>query len=255
MDQVASIRIDKCVMTAQIRCKISNKYVDEIAQSMADGQEFDPIDVFLNAEGMFIVADGAHRLLARQKREQTNVKAWIRECKPEEASSYALELSMERNCRHGLRMSTADKRNAIMMALLDDRLKRLGDKPIAVKVGVSPGMVKSVRAEMHAPASDKDVEVTSHRRRRPDASDTPAEPEVDSHQERIRTIRDWVQAGVLEWPDIRAILTTDQVIPTLLPVAPCNVVLRRGDKQVKNTATKIEVGVFKDERIIAITLE
>jgi hypothetical protein len=254
MTEPITLKMDKLLLGTQIRCRVSQKTVEEYAASMKDGVEFAPLEGFANTEGLIVIGDGAHRYLARQANEYTSAKVVVHPGKLDQAESLALELSLDRNCRHGLKLSAADKRNAVKMVLSDERMKKLGDRPIAVKVGVSPATVKSVRQEMHAPPPAKDVTVEKHKRRKPQTRNE-SDQETNPLLERVRTIREWVESGLIEWPDIRQIFATSTHVPTMMPEPPCKVVIvRTGKRRGVSTAEKIEMGQHGDDNAVIITL-
>lgn len=200
----------------QIRMKISSKTVDEYAAAMAEGVKFRAIDLFRDDQDRLIVADGVHRFMAASSRELRTILAIVHECPPAEAMSKALEMSLERNCHHGLKMSAADKRNAVTRVLSDTLLRRKADRQIALMCGVSPGLVASVRK---GEPTDT-VDVGSHKRDKPKPP-TPTEEEVvedsDPVGERVRTLREWIESGKISWPEIAGIFTNDARVALLLP--------------------------------------
>lgn len=257
MNEPVTIKMDKLVMdpSVQIRVRISTKTVEEYAAAMKDGIEFPPIDGFANVEGNIVVADGFHRVLARQVREYPSVKVIVHEGKLEDAVSLALEFGLDQNHKHGLKLTVPDRRNAVKMLLSDERLKKLGDRPIAKKAGVSPATVKSVRAEMHAAPAEKDVEVNPHKRSRPQTRNE-KDDEVDPLLEKVRTIREWVESGLIEWPDIRQIFATKSHLPMMVPLSPCKLVtINTGKKQDVYDVSKFEVGTYGEDNVLIATLE
>jgi hypothetical protein len=203
------VKLDEIVILPeiQIRVKISPKTIEEYAAGMAEGVKYDDIDLFIDDQERKILADGTHRLMAAQNRGLKTISATIHKCEPAEALSQALEMSLRKNGAHGLRLTPADKRRAVSLALDDKRIRKLGDKPIAVLCGVSPQLVKDVRK-----GEPKDVEVSDHKRSKPKPRSIPDEVVEDSDptDERVRTLKSWVQEGKISWPDVAAVFSNDQ---------------------------------------------
>jgi uncharacterized ParB-like nuclease family protein len=198
----------------QIRISIRAKTVEEYASAMGEGVKFDDIDLFVDDQGRKILADGAHRFLAAQNRGLKTISAEIHKCEPAEAFSQALEMSLRKNCSHGLRLTPADKRRAVKLALEDKRIRKMGDRPISIICGVSPQLVKDVRK-----GDDKDVDVSDHKRSKPKPRSIPEEVVEDSDptDERVRTLKEWVSSGKIDWPDIAAVFTNKERVALLIP--------------------------------------
>jgi hypothetical protein len=210
------VKLDEIIIIPeiQIRVKISPKTIEEYAAAMGEGVKFNDIDLFIDDQERKILADGTHRLMAAQNRGLKSIAATIHKCEPAEALSRALEMSLEHNCSHGLRMTPADKRRAVACALEDKRIRKMGDRPISRLCGVSPQLVAEVRK-----GEPKDVDVADHKRSRPKARSIPDEVVEDSDptDERVRTLKEWVTSGKIDWPDVAAVFSNDKRVALLVP--------------------------------------
>lgn len=236
----------------QIRLKISSKVIDEYAAAMKEGVKFSAIDLFRDGDDRLILADGAHRFLAAQQRSIKSIEGEIHECEPEEALTKALEMSLERNCQHGLRLTPADKRNAVERALADKTLRRRSDRALATLCGVSPGLVAEVRK-----GEEKDVEVKKHKRKPPSPPSVDEEVVEDSDPvgERVRTLKEWVQSGKISWPEIAAIFSNARHVAMLLPRK--NAKVRVIGKKVGKDFEYISIDMVESdkERILEIRIK
>lgn len=252
MPELKTVKIEEVVMLpdVQIRCRISSKTVDSYAEQIHEGVEFPPIDVFLDAEKRYIIGDGAHRFLASQKNEAEKIRITIHECKPEEALSRALELSVLQNAKHGLFLSREDRRNAIKKLLSDPMFRRKGDSPLAKMVGVSGGTVAEVRREMAGEDTKKKrVSVGAHKRSAPSSS-TENDPNYDPLKERLTQLQNWVDSGLIEWKDVQNIFATASHIPMLVPKAPHHIVIEMDDKQTRVNIESMKVARSGSEQIL-----
>jgi hypothetical protein len=100
--------------------------------------------------GPLLLADGAHRLEARELIGETTIEAEIRIGSKRDA----LEAALESAKQFGLRFSNADKRRAVILLLKDPKFgnaDNFSDHDLAAKVGVSQPFVSKVRKEQSAP--------------------------------------------------------------------------------------------------------
>lgn len=127
----------------QVRIEINKEKVREYAELMAGGTIMDPIQVYYDGE-KYYPFDGFHRIHAAKEVHQRTIKAVITVGSREQA----VWASLAANSRHGLPLSTADKANAIKIAL---RLHpKHGDNKIAAHIGVSHSTVAKYRKEMES---------------------------------------------------------------------------------------------------------
>jgi ParB-like chromosome segregation protein Spo0J len=200
----------------QVRVKISSKTVDEYAELMREGISFEAIELVMDQEGRKIIADGAHRFMAAEQNGYRTILARVHESDDTAgAISVALEISLEKNARHGLRLSNKDKRNAVAKVLDDKRLRAKGDRAIARMCGVSPSLVKEVRAGDEA--INPKTKVRKHERSRPDQEREAEEVTADPEEERVRTMLEWKASGKLNFAMVKRVFLTETRTPVLFP--------------------------------------
>lgn len=130
----------------QSRVEMNEDIIAEYATAMERGDEFPPILVFFEEkEGVFILADGFHRLhahLRARPNDQITAEQQIG------TVDDAIWASLGANKFHGLRRTTADKRNATRRALRHPQGYGLSNRQLAKHVGVDDKTVADVRHEL-----------------------------------------------------------------------------------------------------------
>lgn len=132
----------------QVRVKVSDSLVTEYAQRMKAGGVFPPVLVVKCGEE-FLLVDGFHRLAALRHNGETVVEAEVR---PGDKNT-ALTLALSSNAMHGQRMTNADKKRAVLLALRE--WPTLSNVVIAGRCGVVHSFVASVRNSL-ASGSEQD---------------------------------------------------------------------------------------------------
>lgn len=137
---VVTLRIDQITIDAgtQIRAKMHEDALDEYAEAMREGVTFPPVVVFEN-DGRYLLADGFHRLAAAEIAGLETFRAIVHLGNRTECLKYALGA----NVTHGIRRTSADKRESIRLA--DEEFPDLSDRMIARMCGVSAPMVADHR--------------------------------------------------------------------------------------------------------------
>ena len=123
---------------AQVRTDLDFETVQAYAERMGEGVEFPPIIVFSDGEKKHL-ADGFHRVEAARDCGFLDIEAMVEEGTARDALWYALGA----NNAHGLRMTRADVRKAIGLALQEfpDRSSR----EIARQIGCDHKTVEAAR--------------------------------------------------------------------------------------------------------------
>lgn len=122
----------------QIRAAISEAIVTDYAERMAEGVEFPPVVLFHDGSQCYM-ADGFHRAMAVRRNGGHLISAELINGTKVDALWFALGA----NKANGQRLSEADRRHAVLMAVktfLNDK----SQKQIAKHVGVSQGFVSLV---------------------------------------------------------------------------------------------------------------
>lgn len=117
--------------------------VEQYAEDMRRGDDFDPITVF-NAQGVFWLADGFHRVAAARKAGLLELPAIIRQGDRRSAILFAVGA----NAGHGLDRTDDDKRLAVDTMLADPEWRKWVDAEIARRCRVSDPFVKKRREIM-----------------------------------------------------------------------------------------------------------
>jgi len=157
----------------QIRLRKDPFTIKAYAEDLEDGAVFPPIDVYCedNSE-RYILADGFHRLHAFVDTGRTEIQVNVFRGGMHEALIHALGA----NHSHGLRLTNADKRNAVAVALKDPKISELSLREIGDICRVSHMTVARIlneqtlehspskerhnkAGERPAPPSDKDLKV------------------------------------------------------------------------------------------------
>lgn len=134
----------------QVRGKLNAGKVSEYAQRMREGDTFPAIIVYrLGSE--HCVADGFHRLEAAKKAGITTILADVRDGTIQDAILACLQA----NAAHGLPLTRAERRAAVIRLLSDPKWCEFSDQEIARRCGVASMTVGRLRRR-HLP----DVKVT-----------------------------------------------------------------------------------------------
>lgn len=147
MERLALDQIEATAGT-QVRVKIDQKIVDEYAEAIEAGAIFPPLTVFAPKNSQrYLLADGFHRLAAVKKLDRKTVGVDIKEGGVHEALHYALSANTE----HGIRRSSADKSNAVQMALKDPHYDDWSLREVADLCRVSHELVRVMKAKDNEP--------------------------------------------------------------------------------------------------------
>ena len=132
-------------LDTQIRVDWNEEAVKEYAEAMERGVEFPPILVFFDElNTRFILADGFHRLAAHNLVKPNDLILAEQRLGGVEEAKWAAIIA---NQSHGIRRTSADKRNAVKQAFLHPNGADQSDRSIASDVGVDHKTVASVRRE------------------------------------------------------------------------------------------------------------
>lgn len=131
----------------QTRLYIDSEKVEQYAEAMKEGAEFDPIITFYDGSRYYL-ADGWHRLHAADQAGKNTIKTIIYEGTKRDAIWYALNA----NTKHGKQLTNADKRRAVTIALEDSEWACLSDRAIARHCGCNDKTVGNIRRELTASA-------------------------------------------------------------------------------------------------------
>ncbi len=132
----------------QARVRTDIKTCQAYIESMKDGVEFPPLDVFNDGTSpKYILGDGFHRLQSHMSfRPNKPISCRVHFGTLEDAQWFAITA----NKTHGLRRTNEDKRKAVKMALLHQKCRdeQMSSRAIAEAVGVHHDMVDRIRSEL-----------------------------------------------------------------------------------------------------------
>ena len=127
----------------QARTRIDNALAEEYAEAMRDGAFFPPVIVFSDGKNTYL-ADGFHRVEAARRCGFLDIDAIVEQGTARDALWYALGA----NKAHGLRMSRADVRRAIGLALQE--FPNRSSRDIAKQIGCDHKTVEAARRSHEA---------------------------------------------------------------------------------------------------------
>lgn len=109
------VRMDQVVFDAgtQVRAALDQDHVASIADAMSEGATLPPIALFHDGN-QYYIGDGFHRFMAAQRLQWREIDADVKAGTKDDALWFALAANRE---QHALKMSAADKKHAIVLAL------------------------------------------------------------------------------------------------------------------------------------------
>jgi hypothetical protein len=125
------------------RAHVDKEAVADYRARFEDGSPFPPIDLYYDGE-IYWCADGVHRLTAATGLEHETIAAEIFKGGKREA----LEHAVKANWAHGVRRTSADKRQAVSLVLGDEIWREWSDRRVAEFCGVSDHLVAAIRGEI-----------------------------------------------------------------------------------------------------------
>ena len=133
----------------QTRAELRPDVIEEYAEAMRRGDEFPPIDVFLDRDGHHWLADGFHRFNGAAAAEKPQIKANVHKGELRDAIWFALSA----NATNGLRRTPEDKRRCVTLALSDKEWQSKPDRELAEHLGVHQTYVNKLRNELNSKLS------------------------------------------------------------------------------------------------------
>ena len=135
---IAEITLDKEIAARDLGLYV----VGEYRERMKAGDEFPPVQVMRDNDGVVWLWDGFHRVEAARWGKLESIRCEIR--KGDRRA--ALLASAGANATHGLRRSVEEKRHAVQKLLADAECAKWSDRQIAVWCKVTHPFVGKVRA-------------------------------------------------------------------------------------------------------------
>lgn len=144
-----TVAIDKIILDPDSQPRIGEHRdtVDAYCEAIDQGEALPPVMLAFDGERHYL-ADGHLRLLAYGKQGVTEVEALIFEGGLAEAQWYAYGA----NAKHGLRLTNAEKRRAVELAVRHGRGSEMSARDLSAYLGVGKQLVADIRGEMAAAA-------------------------------------------------------------------------------------------------------
>ena len=140
------IRIDG---DTQPRKKLYEHHVNAIASDMKEGMEYDPIEVHFDGKHYWL-SSGFHRYHASLRIKKREMVCDVFKGTQRDAWLYALQSN-----KHGLPLTTEEKRDSVIALLNDPECNTWKDREIARWVGCSHPTVGRIRKEHESPSIKK----------------------------------------------------------------------------------------------------
>lgn len=154
------LRIDQIEATAatQVRKKLDRAVIADYQEALEAGAIFPPVDVFAEKGSQrYILADGFHRIHATVDADIETIEVNVHEGGLHDALVYALGA----NEGHGLRRTSSDKRNAVMLALKDPQLSKMSFRDIGDVCRVSHEFVRQMKQDQVTGKTEKKAKVST----------------------------------------------------------------------------------------------
>lgn len=127
----------------QMRARIDENHVAELAEVLADGGTLPPVRVMYDGVTHHLV-DGFHRLHAHRKAGLGEITATVEKGTQRDA----ILASCGVNSDHGLKRTNEDKRKAVLTLLEDAEWSKMTDREVAVACHVSQPFVLKLRHQL-----------------------------------------------------------------------------------------------------------
>jgi hypothetical protein len=190
--ELAKIAVDA---STQTRASIDEGVVADYAEKMLNGVQF-PAIVLFHDGNQYYIGDGFHRVLATQRNGAVAVASDVRPGTREDALWFALGANRE----HGHRMTIADKKHAVMIAVMT--FPKLTQTEMAQHIGCTQGFVSQVISANNLARPSRVTGSdgkTYPARRRPEREPPPATVSLDRSKDgairRDEQMRDMAEAG------------------------------------------------------------
>lgn len=154
----------------RVRARTDKKTVGDYAQLMKDGVDLGPLSLF-EVGDQLVIADGNHRFEAALAAERETIACTVYQGTLKDALQFALAA----NAKRGLRLTNADKRRCVEIAIT--KFDDWSDRRIADLAGVSYVFVGKVRKQLVTVTSSSGKVGKDGKRRKPKVK-----PEVNQNQ-------------------------------------------------------------------------
>lgn len=145
--KMSAIILDKEI---QPRSNINDVVVKKYAEAMRRGDQFPPITIYYDGEKHWL-ADGFHRLRAKQANNEKTILAEVRPGSRRDAKLFAVEV----NVNNGLQRTNVDKRRAVERLLRDHQWSQWSNREIANRCGVNEKTVRNIKKRLPLDSSQR----------------------------------------------------------------------------------------------------
>lgn len=153
-DDSSTIKLELSQITLdpdiQPRQQLNQEVVAEYAEAMRQGVKFPPVIVFFDGSKYWL-ADGFHRVLAKQMIGKQKFFTEVRHGSHRDAKLFAVEI----NVNHGNQRTNADKHRAVERLLRDRQWSCWSNREIAKRCGVNEKTVRNVKKQIQEDLSIK----------------------------------------------------------------------------------------------------
>lgn len=146
VQKAESLPIAQILRDPALNCRAAGVNEDtarEYAEALASGAKLPPITVYYDGR-VWRLADGFHRTRAHELAGKNEIECVIHKGGEREARLFSVGC----NAAHGLRRSTADKKHAATVLLLDAEWSKKSDRWIADTCGVGHPFVAKLRGQV-----------------------------------------------------------------------------------------------------------
>lgn len=232
------IKLSEIVIDAetQQRERINDDVVSEYSESVKCGAKFPALTVFYDGAQYYLV-DGFHRYHAFRLSEINDVQVDIHEGTKREARLFSVGV----NGTHGLRLTNADKRKAVLVMLVDSEWTKWTNRDIAKQCNVSPGLVDKLRKEIEVPTvGSSDVKLLKNNESQKKLSTGNDEIEQEMTREEFELIELKESVAILYEENVRLkdAIAVNQ-LPDDIDIENATVIIDDLRKQVRNLEAEL----------------
>jgi hypothetical protein len=138
--KLEEIRVD---CGTQLREKMDESAINDYSEAVKNGDVFPPVTVFFHEE-IYYLADGFHRYYAYKNAGKVDIECTVEKGELDDAKLFAAGS----NGRHGVRRTSQDKRNAVLIMLANGKWGNASNRQIAKHCNVSYELVNIIRKEV-----------------------------------------------------------------------------------------------------------
>ena len=164
--KLSQIRKDR---SAQPRAMLNVDHIKDLADSLEDGSDLTPVDVFHDGHSYWL-ADGFHRHSAYHRAKRSEIPVTVHEGQLRDAVLY----SITANAKHAvLKLTREEKRQSVTRLLKDKEWGQWSNREIGRRAGVDHKTVGGIREEVYAESRGTELTGEFPSQPTPEGSQTP----------------------------------------------------------------------------------